>query len=92
MSNLTITGTIHKIGETEQVTERFKKRMVVIQITSGNENQYTETVPFEVVQDKCETLDRFSEGQAVKVSFNLRGREWNGRYFVNLNAWKIEKD
>ena len=29
-------------------------------------------------------------GDSVKVSFDLRGREYQDRYFVNLNAWKIE--
>ena len=35
-------------------------------------------------------LDNVKEGQKVTVSFDISGREWNGRYFVNLNAWKIE--
>jgi hypothetical protein len=25
------------------------------------------------------------------VSINIRGREWNDKYFVNIQAWKIEK-
>jgi hypothetical protein len=35
-------------------------------------------------------LDRFSEGDKVKVSFDLRGREWNGKYLTNLNAWRVD--
>jgi hypothetical protein len=27
----------------------------------------------------------------VKVSFDIRGNEYNGKYYVNLNAWKLEK-
>ena len=30
------------------------------------------------------------EGQQVKVFFNVRGREWNEKYFVSLNGWRIE--
>jgi hypothetical protein len=26
----------------------------------------------------------------VRVSFDLRGREWNGKYMTNLNAWRME--
>ncbi len=26
----------------------------------------------------------------IKVHFDLRGREWNGKFFTNLNAWRIE--
>lgn len=34
--------------------------------------------------------DSFSEGQELTVHFDLRGREWNDRFFTNLNAWRIE--
>jgi single-strand DNA-binding protein len=46
-------------------------------------------VKFQINQDKCNILDKFKEGQEVEVSFNLRGREWNGKYFTNLEAWKV---
>jgi hypothetical protein len=36
-------------------------------------------------------LDGYQEGDRVKVSFDLRGREWNGKYLTNLNAWRMEK-
>ena len=35
-------------------------------------------------------LKTFQEGSAVKVSFDIRGREWNDRFYVDLSAWKIE--
>ncbi|MEM9931531.1 MAG: DUF3127 domain-containing protein, partial [Bacteroidota bacterium] len=47
-------------------------------------------VKFQLTQDKCALLDTYEEGQEVKVHFDLRGREWNGKYFTNLNAWRIE--
>ena len=28
----------------------------------------------------------------MKVSFDINGREWNEKYYVNLVAWKIEAD
>jgi len=34
-------------------------------------------------------IDQFNPGEEVNVLFNIRGREYNGRYFVNLQAWKI---
>ena len=33
----------------------------------------------------------YNIGDEVEVSFNLSSREWNGRYFHNVDAWKIEK-
>ncbi len=30
-------------------------------------------------------------GDEVQVTFNIRGNEYNGRYFNNLQAWKLQK-
>jgi len=54
------------------------------------EEQYPQFVKFQLVQDKCELIDAHNEGEKIKVHFDLRGREWNEKYFTNLNAWRIE--
>ena len=83
-----IKGTIHLIGEVQQVSEKFKKRTVVI---TTKEEKYPQSVPIDFVQDKCVLLDDFSVGDEATISFNLRGSEYNGKYFVNLTGWKIDK-
>ena len=45
---------------------------------------------FQLVQDKCSLLDQYQEGQKIKVSFDLKGREWQGKFFTNLGAWRID--
>ena len=39
--------------------------------------------------DKVADLDRYQVGDAVKVSFNLRAREYNGRCYNDVRLWKI---
>lgn len=82
-----VEGKLHKIYETEQKTDSFQAREFVIE-TEGN---YPQFVKFQLVQDRCALLDPFEEGQMIKVHFDLRGREWNGKYFTNLNAWRLEQ-
>ena len=82
-----IEGKLHKIFDTESKTETFQAREFVI-VTDGVYPQY---VKFQLTQDRCSIIDAYSEEEKVKVFFDLRGREWNGKYFTNLNAWKIEK-
>ena len=43
----------------------------------------------EFVKDKTALLDKYRPGTRVKVGFDLRGGEHNGRYYVNLQAWRI---
>jgi hypothetical protein len=85
------TGTIVAILDTQQVTERFRKREFVLEIRDGN---YPQTVIFQLTGDRCESLDGFSRGNIVDVEFSLRGREWTSpkgevRYFNSLDVWTV---
>ena len=82
-----IKGKLHKIFETEQKTDTFQTREFVIETQDGN---YTQYVKFQLTQERCQMADTFSEGQEINVHFDLRGREWQGKYFTNLNAWRLE--
>ncbi len=78
--------------------KKFRKREFVIEfrdIINGVESQYPNFAKFQVVQDKCELLDRYNMGDKIKVSFNVRGskyinREGRESYITNLNAWRVE--
>jgi hypothetical protein len=81
------TGTIKVIFDTQTFPSGFTKREFVI--TTGDEN-YPQDIKFELVKDKCEWLDTYQDGQEVTVNFDVRGNEYKEKYYVNLNAWKIE--
>ncbi len=83
-----IEGTVIKKFDTENKTATFQAREFVIEISSGN---YPQFIKFQLTQDRCSIIDQYEEGDAIKVYFDLRGREWNGKYFTNLNAWRVEK-
>lgn len=83
-----VEGKLHRVFPTEQKSASFQAREFVLEIPDGN---YPQLVKFQAVQERCSLLDNFTEGEQVKVSFDLRGREWNGKYLTNLNAWRIEK-
>jgi single-strand DNA-binding protein len=82
-----ITGTIKKIFEEQTFGSGFNKREFVLTIESG---RFPQDIKFECVKDKVALLADLKPGAQVKVSFDLRGREWKESYFVNLNAWKLE--
>lgn len=84
-----VTGKLIKKYETESKTESFRAREFVIEVESG---QYPQFVKFQCVQDRTSIIDDVNEGDQIKVHFDLRGREWQGKYFTNLNAWRVEAD
>ena len=86
-------GKIKVISETQEISEKFKKREFVV---TDSSSMYPQDVMFQSVQDKCAMLEGYSVEDEVEVSFNLRGREWTSpdgvvKYFNTLDAWRIEK-
>jgi len=87
-----VQGKIKVIGETQTFGNNgFRKREVVI----TTEEQYPQSIMIEFVQDKTDLLNNFGVGQNVKVSINLRGREWTNpqgeiKYFNSIQGWRIE--
>jgi hypothetical protein len=80
-------GKLKWIGETQSFPSGFSKREFVV---TTSHDKYPQDLKFEVVKDKCPALDPFSLGQDVQISFDIRGNEYNGKYYVNLACWKIQ--
>jgi len=87
-----IQGKIKLIGETKTFgANGFRKRELVI----TTEEQYPQHIMIEFVQDKTDLLNNYQVGQNIKVSINLRGREWvnpqgETKYFNSIQGWRIE--
>ncbi len=76
----------------QQVSASFKKRELVV----TTEEQYPQHILIEFAQDKTDLLNNYNIGEQVKVSINLRGREWvnpqgETKFFNSIQGWRIEK-
>lgn len=81
-------GTVKEILDLQTFPSGFTKREFVVETT---DDRYPQSIKFETVKDRTSMLDSLSKGDKVRVSFDIRGNEFKGRYYVNLNAWKIGK-
>jgi hypothetical protein len=81
-----LTGKIKLIQAAQTFDSGFTKREMVVTVQDG---KYPQDINLEFVQDKVRLLDDLQVGQDVTVTFDIRGREYNGRYFNNLQGWKI---
>jgi hypothetical protein len=82
-----LSGKIKLIQDPKTFDSGFTKREMVVVVEDG---RYPQEINLEFVQDKVALLDELQPGQDVTVSFDIRGREYNGRYFNNLQGWKVE--
>ena len=87
-----LSGKLFEKFDEVQVSDSFKKREFVVETS---ENNFTEHVKFQLLQDRCGLIDGIEVNEEVTVSFNIKGRRWekDGKvnYFTNLDAWRIEK-
>jgi hypothetical protein len=88
-----IKGTIKRIGSTEQKSEKFSKRSLIVEVEDG---KYPQTCEFQATGERCSLLEQFAVGDQVNIHWNLRGREWTGRdgvvkVFNSCDIWKIER-
>lgn len=87
-----VQGKVKMIGQTQTFGNNgFRKREIVV----TTEEQYPQHIMVEFIQDKTELLNNFQVGQSVKISINLRGREWvnpqgETKYFNSIQGWRIE--
>ncbi len=95
--SLEISGKLLVKYDTQQVSEKFKKREFVLELIEEiNGNQYTNFAKLQLVQNKTDIIDRFNQGDMVKVSFNIKGNSYvdkkdgQTKYITNLDAWRVE--
>jgi hypothetical protein len=81
-----LSGKLKWIGEAQTFASGFIKREFVV---TTNHDKYPQDIKFEVVKEKCPQLDPLELNQDVSVSFDIRGNEYNGKYYVNLSCWKV---
>ena len=81
-------GTVKRLFDVwKSETSDFYKREFVVTTAE----QYPSDVKFSALKEKSDQLGQIKEGDQVLVKFDVRGREYNDRYYVDLNAWRVEK-
>ena len=74
-----------EVGGQSQKGNAWKKREYVLE----TQETYPRKVFFNFFGDR---VDQFplQVGQMVKISFDIDSREYNGRWYVDIRAWKAE--
>jgi len=85
-----ITGTVKNIGQTIVVSDKFKKRALIV----VTDEKYPQEIEVQFSQDKCELLNPYKEGDLVECEANLKGRAWTSpqgevKYFLSAEGWAI---
>jgi hypothetical protein len=89
--SLSVKGKLVKILNLESGVSRsgnsWKKQEFIIE----TQEQFPKKVCFTLFNDKVSLLTGFSGGEDLEVSFDIESREFNNKWYHNINAWKIER-
>ncbi|MDB9964204.1 DUF3127 domain-containing protein [Vicingaceae bacterium] len=89
--SLAIKGRIKTILDVESGTSKAGKGWRKQSFVVDTGAQYNPDVCFGVFGDeKIDMLAKFNPGAEVEVAFNVSSREYNGKYYHNIDAWKID--
>ena len=88
---LSVKGKIEQVLKAESGVSRAGKEWKKQEFVLETDEQFPRKVCFTLFGDKVDLVNGLNAGQEVEVSFNVESREYNGRWFTNVNAWKIDK-
>lgn len=88
-----IEGIVYSVlSPVEGVSSRgsaWKKQEVVIETLEG---EFSRKVCITFFGDKAEESAKLTKGEKVRIGINIESREYNGRWFTNVNAWRVERE
>lgn len=82
-------GKIVNIGQKESGVSKSNKDWEKVEFAIETQEQYPKTIAFTLFNQNCEIIDDKELGDEVSVKFNVESREYNGRWFHNVNAFGI---
>jgi hypothetical protein len=83
----TIEGKIIEVSPEKKTTKASFKEVIL-----ETKENYPQRLKFTIKFNKYteEIFDIITVGTETKISFNISGNEWQGKHYVQLNAWKVE--
>lgn len=82
-----IKGKVKLVLEKEVFSSGFEKQSVVV----TTDEKYPQDIKIDFAKEKAALLNKITRGDEVLVNYNIRGNEYNGKYFTNIDGWKIQK-
>jgi len=82
-------GTITFIGQETLVWEKQTPKLDFV-VEEISDRQYKSSVAIDLFGEKTALIKGFKVWDTIKAALNFRAREYNGRRFNSIWAWKIE--
>ena len=71
---------------TSKAGKEWKKRNFIL----DTGEKYNPLICFQLFGDKTDIIDSYTIGQEIEVSYNLSSKEFLGKWYNSIDAWKIQ--
>jgi len=85
-----IKGNVYQISEVQKGTSKAGKEWTRQNIVIDTGDEYNPHLSISFLGEKCSLLDNLKINDEVNVHINLSSKEWSGKWFTNVNGWKID--
>lgn len=84
-------GKINSVSDVQSGTSNQGKEWQKLSFTIDTGEKYDNIISFDIFgQEDVEKFLKYNKvGKDVEVSFNIKCREYQGKYFTNLQAWRV---
>lgn len=89
--SMQVKGTLQQVLRLESGVSKAGKEWKKQDFVLVTNEQFPKTICFTLFGDKISLLDGISQGSEVEVYFSVESRDFNGKWYHNINAWKIER-
>ncbi len=66
-------------------------RKINFVLEEETDREFKSSMAIDVFGDKVDMMKDYKQWDKVKVGLNFRAREYNGRRFNSISAWKIDR-
>ena len=80
---------ITKLAETSG-TSKAGKDWVKQDFVIETQETYPKKVCISVMGEKVNTLRNINVGEVITAHINIESREYNGKYYTTISAWKLD--
>lgn len=87
--SMEVKGRIEQILPVQSGVSKAGKDWSKQEFVIETEEQFPKKVCFTLFGDKLSLLNGIKVGDQVDVAFNLESREFSGKWYHNINAWRI---
>ena len=90
MKTLSVDGILVQKNEIENIENKEGKKWIKQTFLIDTGGDYNSKICFQLFgEEKVKLIENYQIGDKIEVFFNISSREYNNRYYHNIDAWRI---